>query len=209
MVSSAWNITLLLGFILLLSVVASIPSIHYDFVTDENGLRHYILLPEISSLNYNPYGSLTNVQFTEYDNMWDLSDASLVDWMGMINILQSSLLFLVLASIEIISIIAMRHFWSNIKPQFRKNYNSCFYTKMKNILNQRDQEKIKCNFLFNKERNKNFTAFFILLLLTSSSTLISLKFLIIQYASDTYVNVLPNTSITVAAQSRLTHHQLL
>ena len=142
MSSPTWDMTLLLGFILLLGIVANTPSIHYNFVTDENGLRHYTLLPEISSLNYNPYNSLTHVQFTKYENMWDLFDASLVDWMAEANIpFSSSILqpplspfFLVLASVGIMAVFATRYFWPNTKSRPRLVLNLPFCWKMKNIL---------------------------------------------------------------------------
>jgi len=64
-----WELPLLVGFILLFSIWTTFPSDNNYFYTDANGFRHYILTPAISAYD-NAIDSLTNVQFTRYDNPW-------------------------------------------------------------------------------------------------------------------------------------------
>ena len=65
-----WEMPLLLSFIMILWGVSGAPDINYNFVTDENGFRHYVLIPEYGHLE-DPFNKLTNVQFLRYENVWD------------------------------------------------------------------------------------------------------------------------------------------
>jgi len=64
-----WELPLIVGFILLFSIWTTFPSDNNYFYTDANGFRHYVLTPAISAYD-NAIDSLTNVQFTRYDNPW-------------------------------------------------------------------------------------------------------------------------------------------
>ncbi len=68
-----WEMPLLLGFIIILGGVAGTPDIDHNFVTDENGLRHYTLIPEYTHLD-NPYNDLTTVSLLRYENAWNVLD---------------------------------------------------------------------------------------------------------------------------------------
>ena len=65
-----WEISFLLGFLLLFSVCVSFPSDDQYFFTDSHGIKHYVLTAEI--LDYgNSVDNLTNVLFTKYEDPWE------------------------------------------------------------------------------------------------------------------------------------------
>ena len=65
-----WEISFLLGFLLLFSVCVSFPSDDHYFFTDSLGIKHYVLTPEI--LDYgNSVDDLTNALFTKYEDPWE------------------------------------------------------------------------------------------------------------------------------------------
>jgi len=64
-----WDFALLLGFILVFGAIVGAPSYDHNFVINENGLRHYVLVPE----NYfqdNLYNEITAYLFLRYENPW-------------------------------------------------------------------------------------------------------------------------------------------
>ena len=64
-----WDFSLLLGFILVFGMLVGAPSYDHNFVIDENGLKHYFLVPE-NYIQNNRYDELTAQLFLRYDNLW-------------------------------------------------------------------------------------------------------------------------------------------
>lgn len=64
-----WEVSLLLGFLLLFSAWISFPSADNYFFIDSHGIKHHILTPEILDHD-NAADNLTNMLFTRYENPW-------------------------------------------------------------------------------------------------------------------------------------------
>jgi len=66
-----WEESFILGFILIFSLVTVLPSAEGQYYSiDDNGIKHYILTPEISEPD-NVIDDLTNLLLFRYDNPWD------------------------------------------------------------------------------------------------------------------------------------------
>jgi len=82
-----WEITLLLGFLLLFSAWVSFPlTDNYSFI-DSHGIKHHILTPVIS--DYNSSENLTNILFARYENPWiDYTGFNIIFIAGIFIVLQ-------------------------------------------------------------------------------------------------------------------------
>jgi len=86
-----WGVPFLLGSILLFSAWVSFPSDNNYFFTDSNGVRHYILTPEISDYD-NAIDNLTNVLFIKYENPWAAyADTTMTDYSSNLETVQDPL----------------------------------------------------------------------------------------------------------------------
>ena len=69
-----WEESFILGFILIFSLVSVLPSAEGQYYSiDDNGIKHYILTPEISEPD-NFLDDLTNLLLFRYENPWDASE---------------------------------------------------------------------------------------------------------------------------------------
>ncbi len=138
-----WELPLLLGFILLFSAWVSFPSDNQYFYVDSEGIKHYILTPEISDYD-NSLNNLTNVLFNRYENPWITPDTFIAILLGfnILIIMNRSVLFYFIYKL-------------NILLRLQNNFqieNIDYYAKHQEI-DQNNQKNLFFNYLTSNKLN--------------------------------------------------------
>jgi len=204
-----WELPLLLGFILLFSAWISFPSDNQYFYFDSEGIKHYILTPEISDYD-NSLNNLTNVLFNRYENPWITPDTFIPILLGssILCVMNRSVLFDFIYKLKISF---------KLQNNFQiENIDNC--TKHQEI-EQNNQKNLFFNYLISNKLNIKkilsiyvLTSFLIIFLLNPFYVYQSFATEIIQTnatSNNVEANATSNNVEANATSNKLMQHQIM